>query len=77
MELAQDESLAVTVDLTACQNYGQCVFEAPEVFDLDDHSQLVYQPTAPASMRAQVEAAAAACPVQAIVISRAGAATQG
>lgn len=58
----------VNVDLNVCQNYGQCVFVAPAVFDLDDNGELVYQTEAPEEMRGTVEAAADACPVQAILI---------
>lgn len=60
--------MIVSVDLVVCQNYGQCVFAAPEVFDLDDNAELVYQAEAPESTRGAVEAAAIACPVQAIKI---------
>jgi ferredoxin len=58
----------ISVDLDVCQNYGQCVFAAPEVFDLDDNAELVYQGEAPESSRGEVGAAVAACPVQAIRI---------
>ncbi|GGJ35438.1 ferredoxin [Streptomyces brasiliensis] len=60
--------MIVSVDLDVCQNYGQCVFAAPEVFDLDDNAELVYQAEAPDSSRGEVEAAVTACPVQAIRI---------
>jgi ferredoxin len=58
----------VHVDLDVCQNYGQCVFAAPEVFDLDDAGDLDYQEVADDSARPDVEAAVMACPVQAITI---------
>lgn len=60
--------MKVHVDMDVCQNYGQCVFAAPEVFDLDDAGDLVYQEVAEESQRSDVEAAALACPVQAITI---------
>jgi len=58
----------VHVDMDLCQHYGQCVFTAPEVFDLDDNGELVYHAEAPDSQRSYVEAAVMACPVQAIRI---------
>jgi ferredoxin len=60
--------MKVHVDMDVCQNYGQCVFAAPEVFDLDDAGDLVYQEVADDSARPDVEAAVMACPVQAITI---------
>lgn len=60
--------MKVNVDMDVCQNYGQCVFAAPEVFDLDDEGELVYQAEAPDEHRNDVEAAVMACPVQAITI---------
>ncbi|MCR3718758.1 MULTISPECIES: ferredoxin [Prauserella salsuginis group] len=60
--------MKISVDMNVCQNYGQCVFAAPEVFDLDDAGGLVYQPTVGDTARGEVEAAAMACPVQAITI---------
>lgn len=60
--------MKVHVDMDVCQHYGQCVFAAPEVFDLDDNGELVYQAEAPDSARVEVEAAVMACPVQAIRI---------
>ncbi|PXY36575.1 ferredoxin [Prauserella flavalba] len=60
--------MRINVDLALCQNYGQCVFAAPDVFDLDDAGELVHQASADESARADVEAAAMACPVQAITI---------
>ena len=60
--------MRISVDLDVCQNYGQCVFAAPEVFDLDDNAELTFSATAPDEQRDDVEAAVAACPVQAISI---------
>lgn len=58
--------IRIDVDLAVCQNYGQCVFAAPEIFDLDDNGDLVFQATATDAALADVEGAVAACPVQAI-----------
>ena len=60
--------MKVDVDMDLCQNYGQCVFAAPEVFDLDDAGELVYQGEVDDAARDDVEAAVMACPVQAIRI---------
>ncbi|MER7113465.1 ferredoxin [Saccharomonospora azurea] len=60
--------MKVQVDMAVCQNYGQCVFAAPEIFDLDDAGELVYHQDVDDSARGDVEAAVLACPVQAITI---------
>ena len=60
--------MKVDVDMGVCQNYGQCVFAAPEVFDLDDAGELVFQGEVDDSARSDVEDAVTACPVQAIRI---------
>lgn len=61
-------TVGIEVDMDVCQHYGQCVFAAPEIFDLDDDGELIHQATAPESARGDVEAAVMACPVQAIQI---------
>jgi ferredoxin len=62
-------SLKVVVDFTLCQDHGQCVFAAPEVFELDTAGKLVVLLADPdESQRAAVEDAADVCPVQAITI---------
>ena len=33
--------IKVLVDMDVCQNHGQCVFSAPQVFELDDDGTLV------------------------------------
>lgn len=60
--------MIISVDMGVCQHYGQCVFAAPDVFDLDENAELVYRAEAPDSARPAVEAAVMACPVQAITI---------
>lgn len=60
--------MKIRVDMDVCQHYGQCVFAAPEVFDLDDNGELVYQEVADEAARSDVEAAVMACPVQAITV---------
>jgi ferredoxin len=58
----------VSVDMDKCQHYGQCCFEAEDVFHLDDDGKLVYQAEADESRRSDVESAADVCPMQAITV---------
>ncbi|MCU1440164.1 MAG: ferredoxin [Rhodoglobus sp.] len=51
-----------------CQNYGQCVFEAPNIFHLNDDDKLEHLAEADESERANVENAVDVCPMQAIRI---------
>ena len=59
----------VHVDRSKCQGYGQCCFEAGDVFHLDEEGKLVYVPESGASRRADIENAADVCPTQAITVS--------
>ena len=61
-------SVRIAVDRAVCESHGQCVYTAPEVFDLDDDGAVVHPEEVPESDRPSVEAAAAACPVRAITI---------
>ncbi|HVS41583.1 MAG TPA: ferredoxin [Candidatus Dormibacteraeota bacterium] len=58
--------MTIVVDLNRCQGYGQCVFLAPEVFELEGDEVLMYDPGPDETQRLSVLRAAAACPVQAI-----------
>ncbi|HZU16925.1 MAG TPA: ferredoxin [Candidatus Dormibacteraeota bacterium] len=58
--------MRIVVDLNRCQGYGQCVFLAPGVFELQGEEALMYDPGPDRSQRVPVLRAAAACPVQAI-----------
>jgi len=58
--------MRIVVDLNRCQGYGQCVFLAPEVFELEGDEVLMYDPGPDETRRLSVLRAAAACPVQAI-----------
>jgi ferredoxin len=62
--------IKIDVDMNKCQHYGQCVFEAPEVFQLNSDDKLEYVAEAPDEMLADVEAAADVCPMQAISLTR-------
>ncbi|MBH0084294.1 ferredoxin [Salinibacterium sp. SWN167] len=54
--------------MNQCQHYGQCVFEAPDNFKLNDDDKLEYVAEAPDSERDNIEAAVDVCPMQAIRI---------
>jgi ferredoxin len=60
--------MKVVVDMNKCQDHGQCVFAAPDVFRLDDAGHLAYVPDADESLRDEVEDAVDVCPLQAIRI---------
>ncbi len=69
--------MRIVVDLNRCQAYAQCVFLAPEVFRLSGDEALTYEPNPDDARRLQIRRAAAACPVQAIVIDRLDGAERG
>jgi ferredoxin len=58
----------VVVDLNRCQGYAQCCFLAPRTFWLHGQEALWYDPAPDRAQREHVLAAAAACPVQAILV---------
>jgi ferredoxin len=60
----------LVVDLDVCDAHGDCVFEAPEVFDLGDEDDKVRvrPPEADDDLWEKVMRAARACPVGAIRI---------
>ena len=61
--------IKVVVDRDLCQDHGQCVFAAPQVFELDEEGKLeVLQEEVGEDLRDAVEEAADVCPVQAITI---------
>ena len=60
--------MKIVVDLNRCQCYAQCAFLAPNVFEIHGEEALMYTPLAPAHERERVRRAAAACPVQAILV---------
>ncbi|MEV7907599.1 ferredoxin, partial [Streptomyces anulatus] len=57
--------MKVIVDMDVCKDHGQCVFSAPEVFQLDDGGRLVYESDVDGALRDSVEEAADVCPLQA------------
>ncbi|WP_283134899.1 ferredoxin [Rhizohabitans arisaemae] len=62
--------MRIVVDLNRCQGYAQCAFLAPDVFVLHGQEALMYDPGADEALAEQVARAAAACPVQAILVER-------
>ncbi|MFM7013877.1 MAG: ferredoxin [Actinomycetota bacterium] len=60
--------MKVEVDMTKCQHYGQCVFEAPNVFSLNSEDKLEYVGEVEDSEADNIEAAIDVCPMQAIRI---------
>jgi ferredoxin len=62
--------IKVEVDMSKCQHYGQCVFEAPTVFKLNSEDKLEYVAEVDDSELDNVEAAVDICPMQAIRIAQ-------
>ncbi|NMO90797.1 FAD-dependent oxidoreductase [Actinomycetospora sp. TBRC 11914] len=63
--------MRLVVDLTRCQGYAQCAFLAPDDFTMQGQGEaLLYDPEPADERRERVLRAAAACPVQAIVLDR-------
>ena len=61
--------MKVYVDRDLCADHGQCVFAAPEVFQLDPAGKLVYDSgELEEGLRSKVEDAADVCPMQAISV---------
>lgn len=60
--------IKIEVDMALCQHYGQCVFEAPNIFQLNDDDKLEYLAAADDSECDNVESAVDVCPMQAIRI---------
>ncbi|MFM6968038.1 MAG: ferredoxin [Microbacteriaceae bacterium] len=59
-------TLKIYVDMDKCQHYGQCVFDAPDVFRLNEDDKLEYEATADDSERDNIQLAIDICPMQAI-----------
>ncbi|MEU9456460.1 ferredoxin [Streptomyces sp. NPDC048277] len=62
--------MRVVVDLSRCEGYAQCAFLAPDAFRMHGEEALMYDPTPDDAQRDRVLRAAAACPVQAILVDR-------
>jgi ferredoxin len=60
--------MKIHVDMSICLLHGQCVIAAPEIFSFDEKGNLIWLADCDAGLRADAEAAADACPEQAIHI---------
>jgi ferredoxin len=69
---APPRTIHVVVDLNRCQSYAQCCFLAPGTFKLHGEEALWYDPAPDEAQREHVLRAAAACPVQAILVEWSG-----
>ncbi|MBB4661865.1 ferredoxin [Conexibacter arvalis] len=58
--------MKVHVDMNLCQAHGECVFAAPDVFELHDDDSLTWVEEVGEDRRAAVEQAAQVCPMMAI-----------
>ncbi|MFP1624234.1 ferredoxin [Streptomyces sp. 5K101] len=67
----------LVVDLNHCQGYAQCAFLAPDVFTMHGEEGLLYTPDADETHREKLAQAAAACPVQAILVDALDAPAEG
>ena len=61
--------MKVSVDLNQCQGHGECTRNAIGLFKLGQDLELEWEACPDEARAADVEAAAAACPTQAISIS--------
>jgi ferredoxin len=62
--------MRIVVDLNRCLGYAHCVPLAPGVLKLSGEEALTYDPNPDDSERLRVLRAAAACPVQAIILDK-------
>lgn len=62
--------MRVVVDLSRCEGYAQCAFLAPDAFRMHGEEALMYDSNPDDAQRDRILRAAAACPVQAILVDR-------
>lgn len=58
--------ITIEIDMDKCQHYGQCVFEAEDIFQLDDDGKIHYTKEVPNDRKEDIENAVDVCPMQAI-----------
>lgn len=58
--------IKIDIDMDKCQHYGQCVFEAEDIFQLDDDGNIQYTKEVPDDRQDDVDNAVDVCPMQAI-----------
>ncbi len=61
--------LKVEIDRTLCVGFGDCVQEAPEVFELDEEDIAVFASGSTGPDRERLIRACAECPVDAITVT--------
>ena len=63
--------MKVVVNFDVCMSNAQCMFAAPEVFEVREDGMLyLLQEEPPEALRAKIEDAARLCPTQAITIEK-------
>lgn len=67
-----ERTISAAVDPDVCQGHGECVRIAPDVFTLNEDLTAECAPNQPVSMADRIEHAAAACPAEAISVTRTG-----
>ncbi|WP_372493434.1 ferredoxin [Janibacter melonis] len=60
--------MRILVDMSKCQNHGQCTISAPDYFELNDQGELQHRTEFDQEDLGDIEDAADSCPMQAIVI---------
>lgn len=60
--------MRIEVDFNVCADHGQCAIAAPDIFRIDGEGHLAFDASPGDALRADAEAAADACPEQAIAI---------
>jgi ferredoxin len=62
--------LEIIVNFDICDAHGECVFEAPTIFDLGDNDEhvTVLQPVVGDELRKNAQRAMESCPVSAITL---------
>jgi ferredoxin len=60
--------MRIEVDINVCADHGQCAIAAPVIFRIDDEGHLAFDASPGDVLRADAEAAADACPEQAVTI---------
>ena len=62
--------MRIVIDLNRCLGYAHCVLLAPDVLKLNGEEALSYDPNPDDAQRLRILRAAAACPVQAIILDK-------
>lgn len=60
--------LTVKIDRTLCVGFGDCIDEAPEIFEFDDEGIAVFVADTTEAERNRLSEACASCPVDALVL---------